>query len=306
MALPALAIEKPPVDNGIPQANKAKLELEGEQREQQPKSKKVAMLGLGAGPVSEMLALHLDLEPGTGLSIFRVIPGSAAEKAGVKKHDVLTHFAGRAIGSVRELHDAVMACKPGDEVVLNYIHRGKKVEQKTILGERIEREEWHAPQRGLMRNGFFKGALRNLPENDRQRIEALMNDNFRRLEKEMEQGGFPEGLLDFLKRAELDQGKQGPQGDDLAKGLGEALELHFKSASSVTLMDEDGSVTMKTLNGKKTVVVKDEKGNIVFEGPYQTEQDKAAIAEDVLERIERLDFDQKKEGGLGLKILPNR
>ena len=56
-------------------------------------------------------------------------------------------------------------------------------------------------------------------------------------------------------------------------------------------MDDEGSVTIRTINGNKEVIVKDKSGKALFEGPYQTEQDKAAVPEEFRQRIEGFDPD---------------
>lgn len=49
-----------------------------------------------------------------------------------------------------------------------------------------------------------------------------------------------------------------------------------------------GSLEMKTTEKGKEVIVKDPKGKLIFEGPWDTEQDKAAAPEDIRERIESM------------------
>ena len=79
--------------------------------------------------------------------------------------------------------------------------------------------------------------------------------------------------------------------------------MNFGMGTSVTLMDNDGSITLKTVDGKKEVVVKNKEGKTLFEGPYQTEQDKAAVPDAVRERIEKLNIDEMGNG-MKLNIAP--
>ena len=44
-------------------------------------------------------------------------------------------------------------------------------------------------------------------------------------------------------------------------------------------------------------------GKVLFDGPYETEQDKAAVPEEMRERLDRLDID-KRGNGMKLRILP--
>ncbi len=54
---------------------------------------------------------------------------------------------------------------------------------------------------------------------------------------------------------------------------------------------------MKQSKGSKESRVFDKEGKLLWEGPYDTEQDKAAVPDDIRERIERLDFDINHKGG---------
>ena len=64
------------------------------------------------------------------------------------------------------------------------------------------------------------------------------------------------------------------------------FNFNFKSSSSFKFVDENGSGEMKTTEGGKEVIVKDTEGKMLFEGPWDTEQDKAAAPEGIRERIE--------------------
>ncbi|MGB1129565.1 MAG: hypothetical protein ACPG4K_05915, partial [Haloferula sp.] len=60
-------------------------------------------------------------------------------------------------------------------------------------------------------------------------------------------------------------------------------------------------------NGSKEARVYDKQGELLWEGPYDTEQDKAAVPDDIRERIERLNFDIRGNGKeMQLRLNPNR
>ena len=95
------------------------------------------MLGVGGNSASKTLSLHLGLDNGTGLTIYHVVPESAAHQAGIKAHDIITAINGKAIGSQNDLRAEVLAHKPGDEVTVKLIREGKQEEKKVILGARV-------------------------------------------------------------------------------------------------------------------------------------------------------------------------
>ncbi len=53
--------------------------------------------GIKVEPVSEVLAAQLDLKDGEGVQVAEVKPGSVAEKAGLRKHDVVLKLNAKAI-----------------------------------------------------------------------------------------------------------------------------------------------------------------------------------------------------------------
>ena len=56
---------------------------------------------------------------------------------------------------------------------------------------------------------------------------------------------------------------------------------------------------MKTEGEKRTVVVKDREGNVLFEGPYNTDEEKKAVPAEMRERVEKLDMG---DGGNGFRF----
>jgi serine protease Do len=65
-----------------------------------------------------------------GLKLNEITEGSAAAKAGLKKGDVLTKFAGTSVNDPETLRDLVRSRKPDEEVELAYIKAGEKKERK--------------------------------------------------------------------------------------------------------------------------------------------------------------------------------
>ena len=70
-----------------------------------------------------------------GVKINEVVKGSAAEKAGLLKGDVITKLDDKSIPSTEDLIDAVKSHKSGDEVELYYLRDNKKKDVKIKLGE---------------------------------------------------------------------------------------------------------------------------------------------------------------------------
>lgn len=85
-------------------------------------------------PARAYLGIQGRPAPGKGLGIAEVVTGSPAEKAGLKKDDVITRFAGQEIKDMRDLFREMGKKKPGDEVELEFLRGESKVTVKVKLG----------------------------------------------------------------------------------------------------------------------------------------------------------------------------
>ena len=70
-----------------------------------------------------------------GCRIEQVIAGSAAEKAGLKRNDVIVEFEGGAVRGIESLIDLVGKQKPGDEITVAFLRDGKRQKAQVTLGE---------------------------------------------------------------------------------------------------------------------------------------------------------------------------
>ena len=246
-----------------------------------------AWLGVLTKPVSETLRVHLDVEEGVVLDY--VAPDSPASKAGLRQHDIILTVEGEPIGSQDDLRAAIQAHKPGDKVNLEVVVQGGKGEREVEMAARPQQEP-DLPRGGRVERlqppgGFFRnlpalpGDLEDLIPGGGEDLQRQLEGHMKRFEKqlrEMEQGGGQGLKLDFDLFNDLQRGNR----------EGGAFNFNFKSSSSFKFVDEHGSVEMKTTEGGKEVIVKDVEGNLIFEGPWDTDQDKAAAPENIRERIE--------------------
>lgn len=65
-----------------------------------------------------------------------IIPGSAAEKAGLREGDIILEFNGEKIIPQNSLAKIIMKYKPGDKVTLKILRNGKEINISVVLGER--------------------------------------------------------------------------------------------------------------------------------------------------------------------------
>lgn len=94
-----------------------------------------AWLGVYTQEVTSELRDALDLQ-GDGVLVSRVVPGSPAERAGVRKGDVITSVDRRKVESPAELSDVIGEQREGESVSLSISRRGDDVILAVRLGER--------------------------------------------------------------------------------------------------------------------------------------------------------------------------
>lgn len=239
-----------------------------------------AWLGVLSEQASQTLTLHLGLDAGVVLSY--VAPDSPASKGGLLEHDILTKVDGNVIGNQDALREEILTHEPGDEVKVSIIRKGKPEEVKVTLGQRPQVIP-QAPDRQLIPRGGKLGdldlkrfeGLNDLPQGEQ--LQQHLENQMKRLEeqlRDMEQRGGLKLDLRWL--------------DKLPKPENGGIELDFKSSSSFKFFDEHGSVEMKRSDGGREVVVRDKGGKLLFEGPWDTPQDKAGAPDDIRERIEQM------------------
>lgn len=262
----------------------------------------LAFLGVFGEPISDTLSSHLNLAEGIGLELELVAGNSPAAEAGLKKHDIIMSLAGKDISTQDDLRASIADKKPGDEVTLNYISKGKSVSKKLTLGARPMRGASIAgagqlpqhnaqPRADMEELALPKEFLNKFPEKDRERLKKLF-----------------QGRLKGLDLQELQQGMDKLEGFDfklMPKGLNPNLNqgLKFKGGfnSRFKMLDNNGSVTLESTKDGKVIELLDKNGELQYRGPYNNEADKMSVPEDLRDRVKNLDFDI----GFGFPKAPN-
>jgi S1-C subfamily serine protease len=73
-----------------------------------------------------------------GAVIVEVVPGSAADDAGLQAEDVIVALDGEPIDSMLGLSSRVLVRQPGDEVTIRFVRDGQEREVTVTLGERTD------------------------------------------------------------------------------------------------------------------------------------------------------------------------
>jgi serine protease Do len=177
-----------------------------------------------------------------GAKIVEVSKGSAAEKAGLKKGDVITKINDDVITDAAILADVVAGRKPKDEVKVYYKRDGKKNEVKAILGDRIEERDmvFKYDNSGPMVRGFKSPRVQVRPMPDGEIFRDFnMDDNFRFAPNEDLMGGmFPRQKRLGLKIQDTEEG-----------GNVKVIDVEDSSAAQKAGLKKDDVIT--EINGQK-------------------------------------------------------
>ncbi|MBP7949683.1 MAG: PDZ domain-containing protein [Verrucomicrobiales bacterium] len=194
------------------------------------------------------------LEEGAGLLIDFVQPASPADAAGLKMHDILVAFGDQRLLSAVQFEALVKNAKPGQEVMLQTLRRGKSESVKVLLGTC----EASAAAQGM--------ALKSGDEAIGQMMELLRtHPDASRL------------LPEILQR--------------LKDGTGQESRT---SAASQMMLDAEGTLEIRQSGGRRTAIVKNKAGATLFEGPWNSEQDRAAAPQEIRVRLEHLERSAKQ------------
>lgn len=90
-------------------------------------------LGVSIQPLSAALAQSFGLDRATGALVNQVLPGSPAEKAGIRQGDILLRYNGREISGVRNLQLLVANTPVGQKANLEILREGKRQELSVAI-----------------------------------------------------------------------------------------------------------------------------------------------------------------------------
>lgn len=97
-------------------------------------------LGVYLQAMTPSLAKGFGLKEAKGVIIARVVPGSPAEKYGLKRGDVVLSVDGKEVNSPAELQMAIRSRKAGEKINLTLWRKDKTVNISVVLGELPQEE----------------------------------------------------------------------------------------------------------------------------------------------------------------------
>jgi serine protease Do len=304
LVLPASAIEAPADNAPPPPATEEAPQVAEKNEAPQAPKEDTAYLGVVSSEVPPMLAEHLGLKEGEGIIVRSVMPDGPAAKAGLATNDIITRVADKPVGSSQDLTKNVTSHKPGEKIRLDVIQKGKAVGIDVELGTRP------AEIAGVELQPLDQLNLDGVPREFADRVRGMIEGNIGGIE--IQPGGedalgaapqMDEAMRQMRER--MQKAMQGLNGPGMFRVPGMQAQGNFNlhQGATIRMMDEEGSIELKSNDGGKEVTLRDKDEKITWTGPWDTDQDKAAAPDDVRKRVEKLNIDTKFNGkGLRLRM----
>jgi hypothetical protein len=302
--------EKPSERAELPREKEAPaIELEIEPQQVKPKNvDKMPMvaakpyMGLGMERLPDALAGHLGIDKNAAAMIRVIDPQGPAQASGLDQFDIITAVNGKNI----QCHDCLCQLlekhKPGDQVKVQYFHRGEKKETLIALSERPADEVFGVDDCAPQDPALPQDALRMLPQELRDAIEKNI--------QAMGQGVFPNaefrvlpGGANAMPEIEKRLQKMMNGMDQLQIQPGD-VKMKMAMKSMLATQDEQGKIEITREGDSAEARVYDQTGEVIWAGPYSTPQDHAAVPPPIRERLDKLNIEMGAEGGIKLKMLP--
>ena len=124
------------------------------------------LLGIKGGELNADLAKAFNIDAQQGAFVSEVIPGSAAEKAGLKAGDVIVAMNGQKVASFAEIRAKIATAGAGKEIELTYLRDGKSENVKVTL----QSDEQTKTSANTLIPGLEGAELSNYDENGRKAV----------------------------------------------------------------------------------------------------------------------------------------
>ena len=260
-------------------------------------SKPQPFLGVMTAPVPPALAAQLGLQEGFGVLVQDVLPDSPAAKAGVQKYDVLKLLNDQQLTDPNQLATLIRAAGKDAQVSLTVIRKGQEQKLSVTVAERA------IPQR----RGGGEGPFGDMPKLDpRGGPEEMQrfHDEMRRFHDRMRdwqerQGGLrPEDRRrerdrDGVPSADILKEARPGGGARISVFNSDGLTKLDSSKARLILKDSEGEIEVSAENGKRMLTAKNPKGEVVFSGPVNTDEERKAVPEQFRQKLDKIQVRQQ-------------
>jgi Do/DeqQ family serine protease len=202
-------------------------------------------LGVAYRPVAPEVAKKLKLPAGTGMEVSQVLPGTAAERAGLKAGDIILSVDGKPLKDQEDLRNAVLQHKVGDRIQLDVFRRNARLKLEVILKESAHEAAEDHPKESQKAPGEERSWLG-------MTVQDLTEDLARQLETRN-----TEGVLVTRVAADSRAQNSGIQRGDVIREIEQQAVHNLKEFEEVgrRLGDKDGILVLVERRGSVMYIV---------------------------------------------------
>lgn len=246
-------------------------------------------LGVITRPLEPALNTQLGFTPGLGLIVEDLLPDGPAAKAGLQKMDVIKQLNDQLISNPGHLAALVRHFGKDAEVTVLVLRKGQEQKIAVKIGEHL------MPEPAPLRAGIFGGMPGGENTIEFQRREEFQRrDGGPRDPQDRSQPRRPRPSDDILREV-------GPGGAPEVQVQRDQVSTTWNTSSAkVALKDQNGEIEVRSENGKRTLIAKNPKGETVFDGAIDTEEQRKAVPADfrkMLEQVEVRSRGERRPGG---------
>lgn len=278
--------------------------IEMDKAEEETRRKDTAWLGISTSETAEEVAAQLGLKRGVGLQVTYVAPNSPAAKAGFQKHDVLVNFEDQLLVYPGQLRKLVQTRKQGETVKIEFYRGGKKESASAMLGQIPDK--YGALDEDKVFRGKIDQLTRELAERkmsaevqhktlhdafmaikmDREKLQDELHHGMDQVRKTIQEAALSVTNVDLalepVRRALREIAGSGVVLDNKATVT---IRSAGKDVSSIVTADESGTIVVFS-NPKPHLTVHDKEGRLVFDGPIESQEERAKVPADVWARVQ--------------------
>jgi len=234
----------------------------------------VTFLGVETSEVPRVLSEQMDLPRGFGVVVDYVVPNGPAAAAGLQASDIIRMLNDQQIVDPSQLGKLVRSFAEGTSVDLTLLRKGKEVKVSVKLGKKDVpvghgpfgfEQEWNFDDLDKMKFDFKAPDMSAVRE-----AVARAKDQAMRARDEAQRA------VRGLRIVTTDDGLTKSTRIDLGK-------------ATVTFSDDQGELKMESVDGVKMLTAKDAQGKVLYNGPIDTEEERATLPANVRQRFEKLE-----------------
>jgi hypothetical protein len=234
----------------------------------------VTFLGVETSEVPRVLSEQMGLPRGFGVVVDYVVPNGPAAAAGLQPSDIIRMLNDQQIVDPSQLGKLVRSFAEGASVELTLLRKGKEMKVSVKLGKKdvpVGRgpfgfeQEWNFDDLDKMKFDF------KAPD-----MTAVREAVARAKDQAMRARDAAQRAVRGLRIVTTDDGLTKSTRIDLGK-------------ATITFSDDQGELKMESIDGRKMLTAKDAQGKVLFNGPIDTEEERATLPANVRQRFEKLE-----------------